>query len=84
MHAAFPTVFSFEQSTYAGAADELMRPGAAGPFVQPWYMPISCTPADTGMPMGGIGSAFTLRKFHDAFLAEGAIPLPLVEKALLR
>jgi len=60
MHAAFPSVFSFEQSTYAGAADELMRPGAAGPFVQPWYMPISCTPADTGMPMGGIGSAFTL------------------------
>ncbi|HEX6837479.1 MAG TPA: DUF885 domain-containing protein [Polyangia bacterium] len=31
-----------------------------------------------------LGSAFTLRKFHDAFLAEGPIPLPLVEKALLR
>ena len=24
-----------------------------------------------------------LRKFHDAFLAEGAIPLPLVRRALL-
>jgi uncharacterized protein (DUF885 family) len=30
-----------------------------------------------------LGSAYTLRKFHDAFLAEGAVPLPLVRRALL-
>ncbi len=30
-----------------------------------------------------LGGAYTLRKFHDAFLAEGALPLPLVRKALL-
>lgn len=37
-----------------------MRPGTAIPFRQPWYVPISCTPLDTGMPMGGIGNSFTL------------------------
>jgi uncharacterized protein (DUF885 family) len=30
-----------------------------------------------------LGAAYSLRKFHDAFLAEGAIPLPLMRKALL-
>ncbi len=30
-----------------------------------------------------LGSAYTLRKFHDAFLALGAIPLPILRKALL-
>jgi uncharacterized protein (DUF885 family) len=30
-----------------------------------------------------LGAQFTLRKFHDAFLSEGAIPLPLVRKVLL-
>ncbi|HWE29255.1 MAG TPA: DUF885 domain-containing protein, partial [Polyangia bacterium] len=30
-----------------------------------------------------LGAAYTLRRFHDAFLAEGAIPLPLVRRALL-
>jgi uncharacterized protein (DUF885 family) len=30
-----------------------------------------------------LGASFTLRKFHDAVLAEGAIPLPLLRKALL-
>jgi uncharacterized protein (DUF885 family) len=29
------------------------------------------------------GSAYSLRKFHDAFLAEGAVPLPMVRRALL-
>src|SRR5690606_3904703 len=27
---------------------------------QPWYEPISTLPSDTGMPLGGIGSAFTV------------------------
>jgi uncharacterized protein (DUF885 family) len=31
-----------------------------------------------------LGPAFTLQKFHDAFLAEGAMPLPLVREALLK
>jgi uncharacterized protein (DUF885 family) len=30
-----------------------------------------------------LGAAYTLRKFHDAFLALGAIPLPILRKALL-
>jgi uncharacterized protein (DUF885 family) len=30
-----------------------------------------------------LGPQFTLRKFHDAFLSEGAIPLPLLRRALL-
>lgn len=30
-----------------------------------------------------LGAQYTLRRFHDAFLAQGAIPLPLVRKALL-
>lgn len=30
-----------------------------------------------------LGAAYTLQKFHDAFLAEGSIPLPLVREALL-
>jgi uncharacterized protein (DUF885 family) len=29
------------------------------------------------------GAAFNLGKFHDAFLAEGAIPVPLIRRALL-
>jgi uncharacterized protein (DUF885 family) len=31
-----------------------------------------------------LGAAYTLQKFHDAFLAEGGVPLPLVRAALLR
>jgi len=30
-----------------------------------------------------LGPAFTLKKFHDAFLAEGPLPLPLLREALL-
>jgi uncharacterized protein (DUF885 family) len=30
-----------------------------------------------------LGPAFTLRRFHDALLAQGAIPLPLARRALL-
>jgi uncharacterized protein (DUF885 family) len=30
-----------------------------------------------------VGSAYTLRKFHDAFLGEGELPIPLVRRALL-
>jgi uncharacterized protein (DUF885 family) len=30
-----------------------------------------------------LGSAYTLRKFHDNFLAQGAAPLPMVRRALL-
>ena len=52
--------FSLDHTTYRGRVSDLMRPGAAKPFIQPWYTPISCTPMDTGMPMGGLGSAFTL------------------------
>jgi uncharacterized protein (DUF885 family) len=30
-----------------------------------------------------LGAGYSLRRFHDAFLSEGAIPLPLVRRALL-
>jgi uncharacterized protein (DUF885 family) len=30
-----------------------------------------------------LGAAYTLRKFHDAFLAQGQLPLPLLWEALL-
>jgi non-lysosomal glucosylceramidase len=59
-NSALSLPFSIEASTYQGSAAELMRPGSALPFLQPWYTPLSCTPKDTGMPMGGIGSAFTM------------------------
>jgi uncharacterized protein (DUF885 family) len=31
-----------------------------------------------------LGEQYSLKKFHDAFLAEGTLPLPLVREALLR
>jgi len=31
-----------------------------------------------------LGAAYTIQKFHDAFLGEGALPLPLVRAALLK
>jgi uncharacterized protein (DUF885 family) len=31
-----------------------------------------------------LGPAYSLKKFHDAFLAEGAAPIPLVREALLK
>ena len=30
-----------------------------------------------------LGAAFTMKKFHDAFLAEGTLPLPLIREAML-
>ncbi|MDO6764874.1 GH116 family glycosyl hydrolase [Agarivorans sp. 1_MG-2023] len=48
------------QSSYFGQVSDLMSPGLADEFVQPWYVPLSTTPADTGIAVGGIGSAYTL------------------------
>lgn len=45
---------------YHGLAQALTSSGDAVEFIQPWYTPISTTPANTGMAVGGIGSAFTL------------------------
>lgn len=47
-------------SSYAGAANELCAKGDAIEFIQPWYTPISTTPENTGLAVGGIGSTFTL------------------------
>ena len=38
----------------------LMTPGLAVEFIQPWYTPLSTTPKTTGIAVGGIGSTFTL------------------------
>ncbi|MGY5451013.1 GH116 family glycosyl hydrolase [Agarivorans sp. MS3-6] len=48
------------QSSYQGSVNQLMTPGLADEFIQPWYVPLSTTPADTGIALGGIGSAYTL------------------------
>lgn len=39
---------------------QLMTPGLAVEFIQPWYTPLSTTPATTGIAVGGIGSTFTV------------------------
>jgi len=56
------------QSSYHGTVSDLMSPGLADEFVQPWYVPLSTTPADTGIALGGIGSAYT-------FTPAGTTPL---------
>ncbi len=52
--------FSLDKSTLAGQVDDLMRPSNAREFIQPWYIPISTLPENTGMAVGGIGSSFTV------------------------
>lgn len=47
-------------TSYLGPAGQLCSQGNAVEFLQPWYTPISTTPANTGMAVGGIGSTFTL------------------------
>ncbi|KIN12479.1 GH116 family glycosyl hydrolase [Vibrio mytili] len=47
-------------ASYSGQAGELCSKGNAVEFIQPWYVPISTTPENTGMAIGGIGSTFTL------------------------
>ena len=47
-------------SSYAGSASELCSKGDAAEFIQPWYIPISTTPENTGLAVGGIGNTFTL------------------------
>ncbi|MEH0741492.1 glucosylceramidase [Vibrio cholerae] len=45
---------------YFGPSDVLCSKGNAVEFIQPWYTPISTTPENTGMAVGGIGNTFTL------------------------
>ncbi|MGL6316182.1 GH116 family glycosyl hydrolase [Vibrio sp. WXL103] len=47
-------------TSYFGDAKSLTSKGDAVEFIQPWYTPISTTPENTGMAIGGIGSTFTL------------------------
>jgi len=49
-----------DRSTLKGTVQELMTPGLAAEFIQPWYTPLACTPATTGIAFGGIGSAITV------------------------
>ncbi len=53
-------ILNIEKTTYKGTVNELCAKGNAVEFIQPWYVPISTTPDNTGMAIGGIGSAFTL------------------------
>ncbi|GAL35165.1 hypothetical protein JCM19240_3535 [Vibrio maritimus] len=53
-------ILNIENTTYKGTVNELCAKGNAVEFIQPWYVPISTTPDNTGMAVGGIGSAFTL------------------------
>lgn len=43
----------------SGTVKQLMTPGLAVEFIQPWYTPLSTTPKTTGIAVGGIGSTFT-------------------------
>ncbi|WP_394251909.1 GH116 family glycosyl hydrolase [Vibrio profundi] len=45
---------------YFGKSEQLCKKGDAVEFIQPWYTPISTTPENTGMAVGGIGNTFTL------------------------
>ena len=47
-------------TTMAGCVAELMVQGSALPFAQPWFESIPTSVLTCGMPMGGIGSAFSL------------------------
>ncbi|MCK6264037.1 non-lysosomal glucosylceramidase [Vibrio sp. ZSDE26] len=47
-------------SSYQGSSKTLSQKGDAVEFIQPWYTPISTTPENTGMAVGGIGNTFTL------------------------
>ncbi len=47
-------------STFRGKVRELMTPGLATEFQQPWYIPLPTNPSTTGMALGGIGNAYTV------------------------
>jgi len=49
-----------QPSTAKGSVKDLMTPGLAAEFKQPWYTPLTTTPQTTGMALGGIGSTFTV------------------------
>ncbi len=49
-----------ESSKLNGSVKQLMTPGLAVEFIQPWYTPLSTTPSTTGIAVGGIGSTFTV------------------------
>lgn len=49
-----------KRSTLNGTVKDLMTPGLAAEFIQPWYTPLPTSPLTTGMPVGGISSAFTV------------------------
>ncbi|WP_413701105.1 GH116 family glycosyl-hydrolase [Psychromonas sp. KJ10-10] len=47
-------------TTFNDKSQKLCAPGNAVEFIQPWYTPISTTPENTGIAVGGIGNTFTL------------------------
>ena len=47
-------------TSFCGVSEQLCAKGDAVEFIQPWYTPISTTPENTGIAVGGIGNTFTL------------------------
>tara|TARA_R110001583_G_scaffold52393_1_gene162781 strand:- start:27421 stop:30609 length:3189 start_codon:yes stop_codon:yes gene_type:complete len=47
-------------TSFNDKSDHICAPGNAVEFIQPWYTPISTTPENTGIAVGGIGNTFTL------------------------
>lgn len=45
---------------FEGCVAEIMSSGKAVELIQPWHTPVSTTPKNTGMALGGIGSAITV------------------------
>ncbi|MDG3085684.1 GH116 family glycosyl-hydrolase [Vibrio hannami] len=56
---------SIPYTSFSGNAEQLCKPGNAVEFIQPWYTPISTTPENTGIAVGGIGNTFTLTPLGD-------------------
>ena len=49
-----------ESAKLHGNVKDLMTKGLAVEFIQPWYTPLTTTPATTGIAVGGIGSTYTV------------------------
>ncbi|NLS12200.1 glucosylceramidase [Vibrio sp. SM6] len=52
-------------TSFHGSAASICAKGNAVEFIQPWYTPISTTPKNTGIAVGGIGNTFTLTPLGD-------------------
>lgn len=67
----------------AGRTPHLDKLAAEGMIFTDYYGEASCTAGRREDLRHRGGAAFSLGEFHDAFLSEGAIPVPLIRRAML-